>query len=380
MTELARPTLGDRRRTERRTNQNLAELTLPELRRMLVTTTLFVIVLVLFLWMVRTVIIATILGVVVAVYLRPVYLRIFRAIPSKTVSATVTLLILIVPVIALLVYSYTEIADVATYVDAHRTEIAGRIDVALHRLPFMQNANTGESVERWVVVASNYGTSIPNAIRAALGTFAIAATIFVFTAFYFMVDAERIASYLRSKIAPRYQELMTSLEENVRGVLYGAIYSTFLTQGIKSVIILLMNLAFHVPLAGVLAILSFIIGFFPIVGSWSVYLPVACWLAIFRDAPGQAVIMLVIGFFVNTIYISTFLRPKIAAERSKVLNFYWMLVALITGVYTFGLVGILLGPMLIGLLKAILDTITSQQVWQWGENVGDAGRVNASDG
>src|SRR5690349_23938388 len=365
MTEIARPTLGDRRRIERRTNQNLAELTLPEFRRMLVTTTLFVIVLVLFLWMVRTVIIATILGVVVAVYLRPVYLRILNAIPNRTLAATITLLLLIVPVIALLVYSYMEIADVATYVDAHRVEIAGKIDAALHRLPFMQNANTGESVERWVVIASNYGTSIPNALRAALGTFAIAATIFIFTAFYFMIDAERIAAYLRSKIAPRYLDLMTSLEENVRGVLYGAIYSTFLTQAIKSVIILVMNLAFHVPLAGVLAILSFIIGFFPIVGSWSVYLPVAGWLAVFHNAPGQALAMVLIGFFVNTVYISTFLRPKIAAERSKVLNFYWMLVALVTGVYTFGLVGILLGPMLIGLLKAILDTITSQPAWNW---------------
>jgi predicted PurR-regulated permease PerM len=379
MTELASPSLGDRRRTERRTNQNLAELTLPEFRRMLVTTTLFVIVLVLFLWMVRTVIIATILGVVVAVYLRPLYLRVFRGIPNKTTSATITLLMLIVPVVALLIYSYMEIADVATYVDAHRTEIAAKIDAALHRLPFMQKANTGESVERWVVVASNYGTSIPNAIRAALGTFAIAATIFVFTAFYFMVDTERIGSYLRSKIAPRYQELMTSLEENVRGVLYGAIYSTFLTQAIKSVIILLMNLAFHVPLAGVLAILSFIIGFFPIVGSWSVYLPVACWLAIFRDAPGQAVIMIVIGFFVNTIYISTFLRPKIAAERSKVLNFYWMLVGLVTGVYTFGLVGILLGPIVIGLLKAILDTITTSANWRLVDADGDGLTDDASD-
>jgi predicted PurR-regulated permease PerM len=115
----------------------------------------------------------------------------------------------------------------------------------------------------------------------------------------------------------------------------------------------------------VLAILSFIIGFFPIVGSWSVYVPVAAWLAIFDDGAGRAIAMLLIGFFVNTVYISTFLRPKIAAERSKVLNFYWMLVALVTGVYTFGLVGILLGPMLIGLLKAILDTITSQPAWNW---------------
>jgi len=379
MTEIARPTLGDRRRVERRTNQNLAELTLPEFRRMLVTTTLFVIVLVLFLYMVRTVIIATILGVVVAVYLRPAYLRLLKAIPNRTTAASLTLLLVIVPLIALLIYSYLEIADVAAYVDAHRQDIAAKIDAALHRIPFLQNANTGESVERWVVIASNYGTSIPNAIRATLGTFAIAATIFIFTAFYFMIDAERIGVYLRSKVAPRYQELITSLEENVRGVLYGAIYSTFLTQAIKSVIILIMNLAFHVPLAGVLAILSFIIGFFPIVGSWSVYLPVACWLAIFRDAPGQALIMVAIGFFVNTIYISTFLRPKIAAERSKVLNFYWMLVGLVTGVYTFGLVGILLGPIVIGLLKAILDTITTSSNWRLVDADGDGLTDGASD-
>ena len=56
-----------------------------------------------------------------------------------------------------------------------------------------------------------------------------------------------------------------------------------------------------------------------------------------------------------------------------------MLVALITGVYTFGLVGILLGPMLIGLLKAILDTITSEPAWQWGENTSDDEGINASD-
>ncbi|HEY7236359.1 MAG TPA: AI-2E family transporter [Gemmatimonadaceae bacterium] len=379
MTEIARPTLGDRRRIERRTNQNLAELTLPEFRRMLVTTTLFAIVLLLFLWMVRTVIIATILGVVVAVYLRPVYRKFLKAIPNRSTSATITLLILIVPVIALLIYSYTEIADVAAYVDANRADIAAKIDVALHRIPFMQKANTGESVERWVVIASNYGASIPNALRATLGTFAIAATIFIFTAFYFMVDSERIGGYLRSKIAPRYQELMTSLEQNVRGVLYGAIYSTFLTQALKSLIILLMNIAFHVPLAGVLAILSFIIGFFPIVGSWSVYLPVAAWLAVFRNAPGQALIMLAIGFFVNTIYISTFLRPKIAAERSKVLNFYWMLVGLVTGVYTFGLVGILLGPIVIGLLKAILDTITTSSNWRLVDADGDGLTDDASD-
>ena len=69
---------SDRRRLERRTNPTLAELTLPELRRMMVTTILLVIILVLFLWMVRNVIIAAILGVIVAMYMRPVYLWLLR--------------------------------------------------------------------------------------------------------------------------------------------------------------------------------------------------------------------------------------------------------------------------------------------------------------
>jgi predicted PurR-regulated permease PerM len=371
--------VAERRRLERRTNPTLAELTLPEIRRMLVTTGLFVIILVLFLWMVRTVIIATILGIIVAMYMRPVYLWLYRHIPNRVVSGTLTLLLLIGPVLALTIYSYEEIADVANYVSVHREEIASKIDLSLRRLPFLQSANTGAAVKTYVVTASNYGTTLLSGIRAAITSLAVAATIFMFTAYYVMTDAERIMEYIRERIPPRYGELSTSLETNVRGVLYGAIYSTFLTQAVKSLIILGMNLAFHVPLAGVLAILSFIIGFFPIVGSWSVYVPVAGWLAVFQNSPGQALAMVIIGFTVNTIYISTFLRPKIAAERSKVLNFYWMLVALITGVYTFGLVGILLGPMLIGLLKAILDTITSQDGWQWGEIESDDGGISASE-
>ena len=117
--------------------------------------------------------------------------------------------------------------------------------------------------------------------------------------------------------------------------------------------------------------MAFVIGFFPIVGSWSVYVPVALWLLIFQDSPTKAIIMVIVGFFFNTMFVSTYLRPKIAASRSKVLNFYWMLVGLVTGVYTFGLVGIILGPILIGLLKAILDTITESDHWSFSDDEGD---------
>ena len=365
---------------ERRRNSRIGDLTLPEVRRILITTLLGAVVLALFIWMVRSVIIAAILGLVIGFYLRPVFLWILRRVHGRNGAAILTLIVVILPILLVLAYSYREMAGVVSYASQHQAEIAAKVDASVSRLPFLQNAKVASAISGFVANATAYGTRIPAAVREALAGFSVAATVFLFTAFYILIEAEVIGGYLAEKIPPRYAELRAALEVNVRGVLYGAIYSTLLTQTLKSLIILGMNLAFQVPLAGALAVVSFIVGFFPIVGSWSVYVPVAIWLVIFRDAVGPAIAMLVIGTLINTVFISTYLRPKIAADRSKVLNFYWMFIALITGVYTFGLSGILLGPILIGLLKAVVDTVTARTSWQQLLELGDDEGLNASPG
>jgi predicted PurR-regulated permease PerM len=101
---------------------------------------------------------------------------------------------------------------------------------------------------------------------------------------------------------------------------------------------------------------------------------VAAWLLVFRDALAPAVLMMVIGFLLNTVFISMYVRPKLAAAKSRVLNFYWMFVGLIAGVYAFGLPGIILGPILIGLLKAVVDTVTAQSSWGRDEDDDADGR------
>ena len=377
---ISSPTEGERRRVDRRLNARVADLTLPELRRIFITTALGAVVLVLFLWMVRHVVIAAILGLIIGFYLRPLYGRILKRTHRPTLAAILTLLGVIVPILLVLIYSYSELSDVGGYIATHQSEIASKVNEAVRRLPFLKASNASESAGRWVTEATAYGARLPLMLRSALAGFSIAATIFIFTAFYILIEAENIGSYVSSKIAPRYAELRHALEMNVRGVLYGAIYSTLLTQTLKSLIILGMNLAFRVPLAGALAVVSFIIGFFPIVGSWSVYVPVAAWLLVFRDAPAAAALMLVGGFLLNTVFISMYLRPKLAAERSRVLNFYWMFLGLVTGVYTFGLAGILLGPILIGLLKAIVDTLSARANWRLVETDDDADALLAEPG
>ncbi len=368
MTQSGEQPLLDRRRADRRADMLVAELTLPEMRRMLVTTTLAVIVVALFLWMVRTVIIAAIIGVVIAVFLRPIYARLARSTGRPAVAALLTLAIIIVPVLAALAYSYLEISEVVDYLSRNQDAVVTRIDASIQDVfPWLHTDEASVQIAKWVRRATDYGSSIPEVVQEAVVTFAVSTTIFLFTSFYVLTQREQIVGYVRTKIPSRYSELAHALENNVRGVLHGTIYSTLLTQTLKSVLILVLNLIFGVPLAAVLALASFVIGFFPIVGSWSIYVPVAAWLLIFKGSPTAALLMLVIGFGVNTLFISMYLRPKLAADRSRVLNFYWMLVGLVTGVYTFGLSGILLGPILIGLLKAVIDTVTAGATWRFAD-------------
>ena len=364
MTESTAEGPGDRRRVERRVSQRVADLTLPEFRRIILTSMLFVIVLSLFLWMVRTVVIAGILAIIVGIYVRPLYLWLLTRLKRRVAAALLTILIVVVPVLAAIAYSYSELSSAAEYIADHETEIVTKIDAAIRRLPFFSGETFTEQIRAFVSSTSMYGARIVNALQEAIVEVAVSSAIFLFTLGYILTDAESVAAYIRSKIPPRYSELSTALEHNVEGVLYGAIYATLVTQTVKSLVILAMNIVFHVPLAAVLALLSFVIGFFPIVGSWSVYVPVAIWLAIFREAYVSAVLVLLIGFLGNTLFMSMYLRPKLAAKKSRVLNFYWMFIGLVTGVYTFGIVGILLGPIVIGLLKAVFDTVTAQTSWR----------------
>lgn len=353
----------DRRRVERRSDDiRLADYTLPELRKAVVTTVVLGIITVLFFYMVADVVVAIIAGVVLGAYLIPFHGWLTRWLRIRWVSAIVAIAVVILPLVAVLVYSWVEIADAAAYLEANSRDIARQLTEALRSIPFIRRVAVEQDLSLLVAATANRGGRLAGDIQEAFGVLTISVAVFLVTVFYILTDHVRVVGYLRSKVPGRYRDLEQSISGNIRAVVYGALYATFLTQLVKSVVVLVMNLAWDVPLAVVLAIVSFFIGFLPIVGSWAVYVPVALYLIVFRGDVVGGFAMATIGFTVNTILLSLYLRPKIAAEKSQVLNFYWMFVALVTGVYTFGLVGVIIGPVLIAVSKAIFETVTGAPV------------------
>lgn len=351
----------DRRRTDRRsTFVRLSDYTIPEVRKALVTTGLLVAIGALFFYMIHEVAVAIIAGVVLAVYMIPFQRWTERHLRSPTLTAILTILVVVVPVVTLLAYSWIEISGAADYLQENREQVTAEVTEAIQRLPFGQGLEVRDDVPRWVEAIAERAAGFADDLQEALDLIVLSIAVFLFTAFYVLTDYRGISDYVLRRIPGRYRGLADRVSDNVRHVTYGALYATFLTQVLKAVIVLVMNLVWAVPLAVVLAIASFFIGFLPIVGSWSVYLPVALYLAVFRDDLLGGALMIAVGLFVNTIFISMYLRPRIAAQKSGVLNFYWMFIALVTGVYTFGLAGIIIGPILIAILRAVFETVTDR--------------------
>jgi predicted PurR-regulated permease PerM len=343
----------------------LADVTLGELRRALVTVALLLTALYLFLGMVGSVFLAGILGVVIGIYLIPLSDWLADRLGSASLAALLSIGLLLLPVLAVVIYGYTELERALDYVTNNTDAVAGEVRAAVERLPIVPAL--GEStIQDGLESLAAMKAEAPAAIQGLLGRLLVAIAIFLFTAFYVITETDQIVDYLRGSVPPRYASLTETLESNARGVLYGTIFAVLLTQGLKALTLLVLFVLFGVPLPVTLAVVAFFVGLFPVVGSWTIYIPAAGYLLIFENEPARALGLVVIAFLISTPLLSLYVRPKLAAERSGVLNFYWMLLGLVAGVYAFGVPGVIVGPLLIGLLKATLDTIRASESWQTG--------------
>jgi len=334
----------------------LGDVTFAEARRAAIYGGAALLALVLFAALVGQVAIALLLAVVAGAYLVPIQEWLEARLRARGGSALVTVALIFVPVLAALAYGWYEVARAAREVLGRREETLAAVSRSLDRYFGLGYEETRAGLESALAGALLRAGHAAEELRDGAALLLVSATIFFFTLFYVLTRRERLVAYVKLRVPGEFLPLYERLSLNVGGALRGALWAVFIDQSAKAVIILLMNLALGVPLAVVLALLAFLVGFFPVLGVWAVYVPVSVYLLVFREAPTLAAIYFGVGVFI-TFASSLYLRPRLASEKSAALNFYWMLVALVSGVFTFGVAGVVLGPAILGFAKAVLDSL-----------------------
>jgi predicted PurR-regulated permease PerM len=337
----------------------VSELTLGEAKRGAVYAAATLLALVLFAVLLGEVLVALLLGVVAGAFLVPVQEWLEKRLRARAGSALITILLIVIPLLALGAYGWYELSGYSALVndEMRRKEIITSISKSLEDFVTVQNTRAGlEAAFSEAIVRS--GAALTE-VREKSALLLVSATLFFFTVFYVLTQRLKLIAYIKLRVPGDFLPLYERLSTNVGGALRGALLAVVIDQTAKALVILVLNLIFGVPLAIVLALLTFVIGFFPLLGEWAVYIPISMYLLVFRGSPTAAGVYLLVGVLM-TASSSLLLRPKLAAKGAGTFNFYWMLVALVSGVYAFGIPGIVLGPAILGFAKAVMDTLAGE--------------------
>jgi predicted PurR-regulated permease PerM len=335
----------------------LSELTVRDAKRILVYGSAVVLALVLFSMLVGKVLVALLLGVVAGVYLLPVQEWFERHLRARAGSALITIALIVVPLVGLTLYAWLEMSSYSNLIHGkERAELINSISNSLSRYLPVARVNARFGLEVAFAEAVTRSAEATRELRNRAAYLLASTALFFFTVFYVLTQRVRLRAYIKVRVPGEYLPLYEKLAENVGGALRGALRAVLIDQSLIALAILVLNVIFDVPLAVVLGLITFLVGFFPLLGEWAVYVPISVYLLVFRNDPLSASIYLGAGILM-TLGSSLLLRPKLASSGARRFNFYWMLLSLVAGVYMFGIPGIVLGPAILGFVKAVADTI-----------------------
>jgi len=198
----------------------------------------------------------------------------------------------------------------------------------------------------------------------SLPKIAIHLLVVLFTTYYMLKDGKlliaRIASVAPLKVHHQ-EEILKQFGDIIYAVIYGSLIVA-LIQGLLG--------AFGLWLFGIKNFIwwSIVMTFFaliPFIGTWVVWLPASMVLLVtgyLQNEPG--LIWRGLGlFFYGLIIISSIdniLKPILVAERARV-HPLLILVGVLGGLFVFGAVGILIGPIILAILQKLLEIYEREQ-------------------
>lgn len=311
-----------------------------------------------------------ILGVALAVIFQPVHLRFVRwTSGSGFASVLSTLAVLVVLIVPFTFVSITMVDEVPHAIEAVKGGIrtwqkaweesaSGGGWLASLREQFgVDQYLTPEKLDEWSTQLRE--TVLSGVYRVGYGVagFLLGFVFLIFVLFFLFRDGEKLGARLVNALPmPREQAiaLVKRTEEVLGGCVYGVLMVAAVQGTLGGITFWALGLGSPVTWGLVMTLLCTL----PIVGAWVVWVPAAIGFAINGDYT-KAIILALIGQFVIST-IDGFLRPILVGQRAKMHELV-IFFSVLGGLKYFGLLGILLGPIVMSLAWSLLSALWQAQ-------------------
>jgi predicted PurR-regulated permease PerM len=313
-------------------------------------------------------------AVVLVIVFFPIHRRIMARVGSPGWSALLSCLLVIfvilVPLTLLTFAVVNELTDFARALQPKQDGTGGAADAAAGL--FDPNSPYLGPVVRWVgqyVDISKLGSQefIAERLKGVSGAiasrtlgfvggavgFIVEVFFVIFTMYYLFRDGERLraAAYDMMPLSgPQAREILDRTGEVIGASVYGVLVIAVI-QGV------LGGLAFWVlglPSPLLWGVVMIFLSMIPMLGSFIVWVPAAIYLAL-TGHWAKAVMLAVWGALVIG-SVDNFLRPKLVGERTR-LHELLVFFSVLGGLQVFGVLGIVLGPVIVAITIALLDIL-----------------------
>jgi len=190
-------------------------------------------------------------------------------------------------------------------------------------------------------------------VVASLSTGLLSFVFTIFAMFFLFRDGERIVARIPDLLPFEHARSQTALER-VRDVIYASVYGVFVIAVLQGALCALMFWMLGIPSAILWGVATVLTSVLPLVGSAAVWVPGTIYLLAIGQWP-QAIALAAWGAVVIG-SVDNFLRPKLVGGRVG-LNELVMFFSLLGGMQLFGLLGIVLGPVLFAIAGSIFDAL-----------------------
>lgn len=309
----------------------------------------------------KPILLAIIFGVILAFIFSPVYDFIYKKIKVKNLAAAIIcvllLLIIIVPIVLLTPILIEQ--SIKIYVASQQIDFITpfkKIFPSLFISPEF-SISIANTVHSFITKATNSLMTSLADIILDLPTIILELVVIFFVVFYVIRDKEDIVKYIKS-ILPFNSEIEDKLFKISKDVTSSVIFGLIIVGALQGLITGIGFFVFGVSNALLLSLFAVLAGILPIVGPAIIWLPVVIYMLIAGNT-GAAIGIIIFGLLSHIPdYV---VRPLFLSKRTK-LNPAIALIGMIAGVLVFGVLGIVLGPLILSYLIIVLDLFKKRNV------------------
>lgn len=207
-----------------------------------------------------------------------------------------------------------------------------------------QNAN------ELATVVARYTVNIAASVTGAVVSF----VFIIFAMFLLFRDGERIVARIPD-LLPFARARSEMLLGRITEVIHGGVYGVVVIALIQGALCGGMFFVLGIPSAVLWGMVTVLTSVLPLVGAAGVWVPGAIYLALSGSWTG-AIVLLTWGTLVVS-GVDNFLRPRLVGGRVG-LNELVMFFALLGGLQAFGVLGIVLGPVVFAVAASIVDVLS----------------------